>query len=668
MKNIYLTGGIFLASLLAPVSCNYLDKMPDDELTIDMVFSDNVRIEDWLAGVYSSIPDPYTGFFRAIGYDVLSGELTPNSGLESFGWAVALNIRDGNLSPSTDWPPHYWTELPKRIREGYIFLDKAKPIPPKLPSTTINRMKAEVRFLIAYYYWLLLEIYGPIPFNPGPGFVYSDFNNVDAMMYPQAPYDDIVNWIDAELTDLARSGTLPAVYTGVTDFGRATSIMCLAVRARMLMFAASDLVNGNPDYANHVNSEGTPLFNSTYDPSKWVRAKDACKELIDAAEAANYSLYIEKNSDGSIDPFLSYQSLMFKRWDEGNREILFARPQYGESSSVSDYEKCAAPHGLGKFGGNIGVTQELVDDFFMEDGRTTGKGYRDNLIGTPSPDYSESGFTNDVEKRNTQWNYVQRTPDGKETGLVALDKTYKMYAKREPRFYISVLFNGGWIKMAPKGLRRANFLLNTKDEWSDAIDNNGTHDAPENGYLVRKKVHPDMSADDAGGSTHPYRPQILFRLAEAYLSYAEALVESGGDQTEALKYVNKVRERAGVAPYGSSYVDINGNVLPGLPVPGNLREAIRRERRVELNCEGIYFGDLRRWKIAEERLSGQLYGMNAKTGTKYTDDSGDPAAFFKRTPYLDAPRIFGKKNYWFPVPQSAMEKNPKLVQNPFWNE
>jgi hypothetical protein len=645
---------------MVPVSCDYLDKMPDDELTIDMIFSDNVRMEDWLAGVYASIPDPYTGFMRSIGYDVLSGELTPNSGWKPWSWEI-INMRDGSWSPSTKWPANYWVELPKRIREGYIFLDRAQPIPPKLSSTVVTRMKSEVRFLIAYYYWLLLEAYGPIPFNPGADFVYSDFNNLDLMMHPQTPYDDIVNWIDAELTDLAHSGILPAVYANVNDFGHATSIMCLAIRARMLLFAASDLVNGNPDYAGYPNSEGVPLFNSTYDPGKWTRAVQACKELIDAAEAAGHALYIERNPDGSIDPFLSYQNVMFKKVNEGNREILFARPQYDEATSLYDYERDAGPHGMGPYGGGLGVTQELVDDFFMKDGRTTGKGFHDNLIGTPSSAYSETGFTTAVDKwPNTQWNYVQQSKTSAEVGLVTLDKTYNMYANREPRFYISVLFNGGWVKMAPRGLRRANFLLNTVDEWGNVSDNDGTHDAPENGYLVRKKVHPNMGADESG-SIHPYRPLILYRMAEAYLSYAEALNEADPGNADILIYLNKIRERAGIAVYG----------VGGIPVPAGqngMREAIRRERRVELNCEGIHYADLRRWKIGEEKLNGQQHGMNAKLGTKYSADQNDVAAFFKRTPYLVAPRIFDKKHYWFPVPQSAREKNPKLVQNPFWSE
>lgn len=59
--------------------------------------------------------------------------------------------------------------------------------------------------------------------------------------------------------------------------------MCLAVRSRLLLFAASPLVNGNAEYKGHVNKDGVELFNSTYDASKWTRAAKAAKELIDAA-------------------------------------------------------------------------------------------------------------------------------------------------------------------------------------------------------------------------------------------------------------------------------------------------------------------------------------------------------------------------------------------------
>ena len=62
--------------------------------------------------------------------------------------------------------------------------------------------------------------------------------------------------------------------------------MALAIRARMLLFAASPLVNGNddPDYAAYTNNKGEAIFNSTYDPKKWERAVNACKDLLTEAE------------------------------------------------------------------------------------------------------------------------------------------------------------------------------------------------------------------------------------------------------------------------------------------------------------------------------------------------------------------------------------------------
>jgi len=138
-----------------------------------------------------------------------------------------------------------------------------------------------------------------------------------------------------------------------------------------------------------------------------------------------------------------------------------------------------------------------------------------------------------------------------------------------------------------------------------------------------------------------------------YLNYAEALNEVKPGHPDILYYVNQIRERAGI---------------PGLTSTGQeeMREAIGRERRVELNNEsGIRYLDIRRWKIGEQTLNRDFTGMNYY-GSEYSDDENNPQAFFKRTVYQK--RVFTKKNYWFPVPQSEIDKNPNLVQNPFWSE
>jgi hypothetical protein len=608
IKNILL-----IVVLLSAASCSdFLDRMPDDQLTLEMVFNDKIRTEDWLAGVYASVPDPYWGFTRHIGYDPLSDDLNPSYRWAQFGWWV-VDRQQGNWTPSNT-EPNYWDVLPKRIRSAYIFIDKVKPnLAQKVTVEEVELMKNEARFLIAYYYWLMVEMYGVIPFHPG---LTPSNTSADELFLNQTPFDEVIEWIDAELLDV--STKLPPSYSNASKYGRATSIMCLAVRARMLLFAASPLVNGNPDYASFINKKGVPLYSGSYNASKWTRATAASKLLIDKAHEAGHKLYYAYNEDGSIDPFLSYQDMMFKRFSEGNREILFARPD----CASPDYDRHAQPRGTGGNGG-LGVTQSLVDAFFMKNGMP---------IDAPGSGYVENGFSDQDELRNTKWQEV------KGGGKVTLSGTYNMYCNREPRFYISVLYNRAWHR---RENRTTRFL---SGEW----DGGTTWDAPQNGYLVRKKVHPDY---DPRNDTKPYRPGILYRLGEAYLNYAEALNESDPGNPDILTYVNLIRERAGIPALAA-----------GLNQDG-MRDAIRREKRVELNCEGIRYSDIRRWKIGEEVLNAEFTGMNF-FGTVLSDDVNNANAFFKRTVYQK--RIFTKKNYWFPVPQSEIDKNPNLVQNPFW--
>jgi hypothetical protein len=96
-----------------------------------------------------------------------------------------------------------------------------------------------------------------------------------------------------------------------------------------------------------------------------------------------------------------------------------------------------------------------------------------------------------------------------------------------------------------------------------------------------------------------------------------------------------------------------------------MREAIRRERRVEMNCEfAVRFDDIRRWKQVEELLSVDFYGMN-RNGMAHDDNPNNPNAFYVRTQYFK--RGFTWKNYWIPIHQSQIDKNPNLRQLPGWS-
>lgn len=635
IKYILLVLVVFSAN-----SCSdFLDKSPDDELTMEMIFTDKTRTEDWLAGIYNGIPDPYMPMLKD--YDAYADDVSPSAGWEQYGWDCIGKIK-GNWNSESSWGGDFWGGLPKRIRAGYLFIENVRPLPEQLvPASEVELMKAETRFLIAYYYYLLVNTYGAIPLQTW----LSNFtDSADKLMIGQNTYDEIINWIDKELTDAAK--ILPPYYTESHKYGRATSVMCYAVRARMLLFAASPLVNGNPDYVGYVNNKGEEIFNSTYDASKWERATKACKELIDLAEVNGHKLYYEYNNDGTIDPFMSYSNMSYIEFSRGNKEILFARPK----SDYGGYCGHAMPRGVNGNGG-LGVTQSLVDAFFMNNGLPAITGH--NADGSPiinaASGYTESGFTTINDKRKTKWiEGVKEASASSADGMNIVVPTgiYNMYANREARFYVSILFNDAWIRA---GERPADFYMRGKDGGP-------THDAPQNGYLLRKRVHPDTNPIKG---TSVYRPGILYRLGEAYLNYAEALNESDPSKTtEILKYLNLIRERAGIPTYGSGAGQISA--------PKNQQEmklAIKRERRVEMNCEyAIRYDDIRRWKEID-LLKGDFYGMNYH-GTKRSDDVNDSEAFYVRKPYIT--RAFEKKNYWIPIHQNQIDKNPNLEQLPFW--
>ena len=143
-------------------------------------------------------------------------------------------------------------------------------------------------------------------------------------------------------------------------------------------------------------------------------------------------------------------------------------------------------------------------------------------------------------------------------------------------------------------------------------------------------------------------------MGEAYLNYAEALNECDPGNAEILTYLNKIRQRAGVRTYTTGAT--NSAEIHVDMAQDAMRETIRRERRVELCCEGLRYDDLRRWKQAETVRNGPQYGMNFS--------GKDETNFFQLTAYQT--RVYRQSYYWFPIHQNQMDKNAKLVQTPFW--
>ena len=136
-----------------------------------------------------------------------------------------------------------------------------------------------------------------------------------------------------------------------------------------------------------------------------------------------------------------------------------------------------------------------------------------------------------------------------------------MYVNREPRFYANIRFHGKYCSF-DDDKRQHNFL-------NGGQDGKPSHDSPIAGYQINKAIHPATRS-----GSYPYKPGIIVRLGEMYLNYAEALNEYNPGHTDITKYVNLIRERAGLPALKSGLSQ------------SEMREAIHHERRVEFAFEG----------------------------------------------------------------------------------
>lgn len=140
---------LLTALLLPAASCSFWDKEPDTELTLEMVFNDKTRTMGWLANVYSDIPDPYMGYGRFLGWDVLGDDMTPSERWRQWNWKVIPYIL-GEWTPNSEWNGNYWASLPHRIREANVFIQNVHALPDQgISNQEVEYMKAECQCMIA---------------------------------------------------------------------------------------------------------------------------------------------------------------------------------------------------------------------------------------------------------------------------------------------------------------------------------------------------------------------------------------------------------------------------------------------------------------------------------------------------------------------------------------
>lgn len=635
MKKIY----IFMLTFLTMFSscADYLDVVPEGTATIEMAFNMRSEAIKYLYTCYSYMPkhgnpgsDP-----ALLGGDELCSFI--NSGRMGDG---AILLSQGNQSANTpllDRWDHYYLAL----RDCNIFLENISRVP-DMPTWEKDQWFAEVKVLKAYYHFCLVQMYGPVPVIRENLPIDTD---VMAVKVVREPVDDCFNYIVQLLDEVTVNEVLPLqVPDPVFELGRITRTIAYALKAQVLLTAASPLYNGNSDQATLVNKDGTKLFDETYSEDKWNKALAACKEAIDICKEAELQLYTfptsgMANMSETIKTQLSLRNAFAERW---NSEII-----WGNTQSISK-------------GGNTGLQQLATAKL--------NAAYRDapEIRSTicPTLKAAEMFYTiNGVPiSEDKTWDYSKRyelrTSTAKEKLFIkAGTTTARLHFDREPRFYADLGFdNGIWYGQGKTDESKDLFVVVAKKGNVDGQVGPGT--GPLTGYWPKKLIHyTNVLSSITSYSVKEY-PWPIMRLSDLYLMYAEAINEaegpSGANSAEMFRYIDLVRERAGLKGVKESWDTYTANAKYNSKT--GMRQIIQQERMIELAFEGSRFWDIRRWKTAPELYKQPVQGW---------DMSQSEAEFFYR-PRVVYNQKFGIKDYFWPIKNNNILNNKNLVQNIGW--
>lgn len=679
-KNIYiLLGTITVAFGLFFTACSdYLsvEKHFKDVQTQQKIFEDDVYTMQWLSYCYSRL----LGDNVEIGHTRFAPQNFADDQVFSESYDRYKAYKLGEIGYGYGYSGFYqntWRWSYAAIHQASTLINNVD-INKDFTPEEITDVKGQARFLRAYFYWILLRRFGPIPLMPVDGVDYT--KSYDELSYPRNTYDECVDFITSEMVQAAKE--LKEKRDNL-NLARPTRGAALAVRAKVYLYGASPLVNGNTEMADFVDKKGRVLISQEYDESKWAKAAAAAKDVIKgdwyrlytvharkegiAGDLANPKTvvppYNEKFSDknfpdgwADIDPFDSYRSLFNGEvYLYNNPEIIFGRVVNDAASDqdslinacdVIELARHQLPQSVG--GWNIhSMTMKQCDAYTMADGKPY-----DRATGL-------KGFTNSTNKDLHPYDNLE-------------NDVWLGYANREPRFYASVGYNGAtWYCQSANGESSSEII--NKQVWYYRGDKDGRSNGTERwlvtGIGIKKYVHPADCLNYGGSITKKVEPAL--RYADILLTYAEALnkLTSGKsyniaswDESETYAIsrdieemrlgVKPVRMRAGVPDYEDDVYNDSQKFF----------ERIVHERQVELFNESHRYYDLRRWKIAPEHEGGQIYGCNVMMDKTHAE------AFYTPVRVAGIQTAFSRKQYFWPMNYDELKRNKNMTQAPGWQD
>ncbi len=665
---------ILFAFVLLAASCDsFFDINLKDQATLEDTMSRSATVRRYLAHLYSYIPrDENTRAYE--GGTVLRSDesLNAKSQYETY-W---YKVRRGEYGPdntNSEANGNIWKRYYVAINECTTFLNNVDLDREDTPQL-VQQMKGEARFLRAFYYFVLLRHYGPV-------IIWGDQaadQNVRAESLDRNTLEENLDFIVGEL-DKAIELLYPEVndpglgLSLASNKGRVTKGAAMALKARVLLYAASPLYNGQNGtglFSGLQNHDGKELF-PAYDALKWDAVWQAAKDVIDLGR---YQLTVSHDAAKSDfqNAAASYQTVWFQGW-ETNREIIWGwwyRAWGDESLGQGCDIAYAAPAGgrIALAGYSLNSPSlKLVDAYPMwETGRY------------PVLDYEMSGGLLDLSRpivdeasgyKASGWtdNYQQEIDV--DPSWAKPFRAHNSTVGRDARYYANFVPNGfWWPSSTTNGGGPVRFTCYNSPEASSPYS--PTDACNRVGYVWRRMYKAENPLKDLTADYQSMRYIYpAFRLAEVYLTYAEACNERNSRMSdEAVRYVDLVRARAGLCGLREAYPDIDFDSADGLSTVSGvtrtgrewLRWMILQERMCEFAFEGQRHYDMMRWMKAMREYNTENWTLHV-TAENYEDS-------YQRVKddYIGERPVFRERDYLFPFSTAQLSEMTNFTPNPRW--
>ncbi|WP_083645912.1 RagB/SusD family nutrient uptake outer membrane protein [Christiangramia flava] len=604
----------------------FLDREPTNILTQDQIFSDSELPLSILADFYNRY------------YDF--GRIEDWPSVADFNvafWSEAgryghFQNSDRGYGDWGNWDYGY-------IREINLFMERLQASE-ELAESDKTRFLAEARFLRASYYFTLVKRMGGVPlileseeydFSGDPSYLQHPRETEAAI------YDFVINEAEAVKDILPASADVKS---------RASKGAALAMEARAALYAGSIARYGQntPSVSLPGGEVGIPASRAE---AYYQTALDAAQAIIDG-QAGNYSLYMKK-------PDLSenFASLFYDK--SNNPEAIFVEDYMLQSGKVHGFTISNQPRygAEEEEGGRINPSLNLVEAFETLEGECE-----------PLPVKDNSG--NYLKYENPEDIFEGR--DARLKGTVIVPGSN--FKGRQVDIWAGVLLPDGTIISGDSRGQQKEFPGSNGQEQVVGFDGpiDGLEFTAQTGFYIRKYQDPKAGSGQRGVQSDVWF--IRYRYAEVLMNAAEAAFELGQPELSA-KYMNEVRSRAGIT------TELTADDISF--------ERIAHERFVEFAFEGLYFFDLKRWRIAhivmdgvpmtEEEVTSDVCDVTDRLTQPWglwpykisdpgsSDDGQWTYRVMKPSRVTGADR-FRLGNYYSEIGQDIINNNPLIVRNP----